>query len=127
MDRISGSLEASAQHSLQPVTEVAGIHESLDQIEMNLRAHAGTDVFYEKQNYVSEIQNAFDQAKQSIAAFRATGPSGAELAKATTLEDDLAKLDPVIFKHLLPLSDANATKAFAARGDGQASTLFAAR
>src|SRR4029078_3004649 len=107
MDRISGNLEAVAQHSLQPVTEVAGIHESLDQIEMKLRAHAGTDVFYEKQNYGSQIRNAFDQAKQSIAAFRATGPSGAELAKATTLEDDLAKVDPVIFNHLLALSDGN--------------------
>ena len=125
MHRISSNLEAVAQHSLQPVTEVAGIHESLDQIEMNLRAHAGTDVFFEKQNYVQEIQNAFDEAKQSIAAFRATGPSGAELAKATTLEDDLAKLDPVIFTHLLPLSDANAAKAFAGRFKDQASPLFA--
>jgi methyl-accepting chemotaxis protein len=125
MHRISSNLEAVAQHSLQPVTEVAGIHESLDQIEMNLRAHESTDVFFEKQNYVQEIQNAFDQAKQHIAEFRATGPSSAELAKATALEDDLAKLDPVIFKHLLPLSDANATKAFAARFQDQASPLFA--
>ena len=95
MHRISSNLEAVAQHSLQPVTEVAGIHASLDQIEMNLRAHESTDVFFEKQNYVQAIQNAFDEAKQHIAAFRATGPSSAELAKATALEDDLAKLDPV--------------------------------
>ena len=125
MHRISSNLEAVAKHSLQPVTEVAGIHESLDQIEMNLRAHESTDVFFEKQNYVQEIQNAFDQAKQHIAAFRATGPSSAELAKATALEDDLAQLDPVIFKHLLPLSDANATKTFGARFKDQASPLFA--
>ena len=125
MHRISSNLEAVAQHSLQPVTEVAGIHASLDQIEMNLRAHAGTDVFFEKQNYVSSIQNAFDEAKQHIAAFRATGPSGAELERATTLEDDLSKLDPVVFDHLLPLSDKNASAAFEAHFKQGASPLFA--
>ena len=125
MHRISSNLEAVAQHSLQPVTEVAGIHASLDEIEMNLRAHAGTDVFFEKQNYVSSIQGAFDRAKQHIAAFRATGPSGAELDRATTLEDDLSKLDPVVFDHLLPLSDKNAAAAFEARFKQSASPLFA--
>jgi methyl-accepting chemotaxis protein len=125
MHRISSNLEAVAEHSLQPVTEVAGIHASLDEIEMNLRAHAGTDVFFEKQNYVSSIQGAFDQAKQHIAAFRATGPSDAELARATTLEDDLSKLDPVVFDHLLPLSDKNAAAAFEAHFKQSASPLFA--
>ena len=119
------NLEAVAQHSLQPVTEVAGIHASLDEIEMNLRAHAGTDVFFEKQNYVSSIQTAFDEAKQHIAAFRATGPSAAELDRATTLEDDLSKLDPVVFDHLLPLSDKNA--AARVRGALQAERLAAVR
>ena len=125
MHRISSNLEAVAQHSLQPVTEVAGIHASLDEIELNLRAHAGTDVFFEKQNYVSSIQTAFDEAKQHIAAFRATGPSGAELERATTLEDDLSKLDPVVFDHLLPLSDKNAAAAFEAHFKQSASPLFA--
>jgi methyl-accepting chemotaxis protein len=125
MHRISSNLEAVAQHSLQPVTEVAGIHASLDQIEMNIRAHASTDVFFEKQNYVQEIQNAFDEAKQHITAFRATNPSGVELAKATTLEDDLAKLDPVVFTHLLPLSEKNDTNAFEAQFKDRASPLFA--
>jgi methyl-accepting chemotaxis protein len=125
MHRISSNLEAVAQHSLQPVTEVAGIHASLDQIEMNLRAHASTDAFFEKQNDVQEIQNAFDQAMQHIAAFRATDPTDAELTKATTLSDDLTKLDPLIFRRLLPLSDANATKAFEARFTDDASPLFA--
>lgn len=125
MHRISSNLEAVAQHSLQPVTEVAGIHASLDQIEMNLRAHASADSFYDKQNDVQEIQNAFDQSRQHIAAFRATDPTGAELAKATTLDDDLSKLDPLVFKRLLPLSDANATKAFATRFTDDASPLFA--
>ena len=125
MHRISSNLEAVAQHSLQPVTEVAGIHAALDQIEMNLRAHAGTDVFFEKQNDVQEIQNAFDQARQHIAVFRSTDPTDAELTKVTTLEDDLARLDPLIFKRLLPLSDTNATKTFAARFTDQASPLFA--
>jgi methyl-accepting chemotaxis protein len=125
MHRISSNLEAVAQHSLQPVTEVAGIHAALDQIEMNLRSHASTDVFFEKQNYVQDIQNAFDQSKQHIAAFRATNPSGAELAKVTTLEDDLAKLNPVVFKRLLPLSDKSATRAFETQFKDQASPLFA--
>jgi methyl-accepting chemotaxis protein len=125
MHRISSNLEAVAQHSLQPVTEVAGIHASLDAIEMNIRSHASTNVFFEKQNYVQDIQNAFDQAKQHITAFRATGPSSVELTKVTTLESDLAKLDPVVFDRLLPLSDKNATRAFEAQFKDHASPLFA--
>jgi methyl-accepting chemotaxis protein len=125
MHRISSNLEAVAQHSLQPVTEVAGIHASLDQIEMNVRAHAGTDVFFEKQNDVQDIQNAFDEAKQHIAAFRATGPSPAELNQAKTIEDDLTKLDPVVFHTLIPLSDKNASRAFEAQFKNYASPLLA--
>ena len=125
MQRISSNLEAVAQHSLQPVTEVAGIHASLDEIEMNLRAHAGTDVFFEKQNYVASVQTAFDEAKQTHRGVPRDGPSGAELERATTLEDDLSKLDPVVFDHLLPLSDKNAAAAFEAHFKRSASPLFA--
>ena len=125
MQKISSNLTAVAQHSLQPVTEVAGIHAALDQIEMNLRAHAGTDVFFDKQNDVQQIQDAFDQAKQHIAAFRATGPSQFELNQASTLEDDLSKLDPVVFNQLIPLSDKNAMGSFESHFKNYASPLFA--
>ena len=125
MQKISSNLTAVAQHSLQPVTEVAGIHAALDQVEMNLRAHAGTDVFFEKQNDVQQIQDAFDQAKQHIAAFRATGPSQFELNQASTLEDDLSKLNPVVFNTLIPLSDKNAMGSFESHFKNYASPLFA--
>jgi methyl-accepting chemotaxis protein len=125
MQKISSNLTAVAQHSLQPVTEVAGIHAALDQIEMNLRAHAGTDVFFEKQNDVQQIQDAFDQAKQHIVAFRATGPSQFELNQASTLEDDLSKLNPVVFNTLIPLSDKNAMGSFESHFKNYASPLFA--
>jgi methyl-accepting chemotaxis protein len=125
MRRISNNLEAVAQHSLQPVTEVANIHAALDEIEMNLRAHAGTIHLLEKTQDVQQIQDAFDQSTQDIAAFRATGPSQAELNQAKTLEDDLSKLHPVVFQTLLPLSDRNATGAFDARFNNYAAPLFA--
>ena len=125
MGRISKNLEAVAQHSLQPVTEVAAIHSALDEIEMNVRAHAGTFHLLEKTQDLQAIQTAFDQAGQHIAAFRATGPSSAELNQAKTLEDDLTKLRPVVFQTLLPLSDRFATDPFDQRFNAFAAPLFA--
>ena len=84
MHRISSNLEAVAQHSLQPVTEVAGIHASLDEIEMNLRAHAGTDVFFEKQNYVSSIQT---RVRRGQAAHRGVPRDGPEWRRARPGDD----------------------------------------
>jgi methyl-accepting chemotaxis protein len=125
MNRISTSLEAVTAHSLRPINEVAGIHAAVDQVELNIRAHAGTDAFYEKQNFVSEIQDAFDKAKQHIAAFHATSPSGPELATVRTLEQDLTSLQPIVFDQLLPLSDRNARDRFQSAFKQKAAPLLA--
>ena len=108
LHRISTGLEAVTAHSLKPVNEVAGIQAAVDQIELNIRAHAGTDATLEKQNAASDIQTSFDQADQHIAAFRSTGPSAGEQALATSLETDLSTLHPIVFDRLLPLSDRDA-------------------
>ena len=112
LHRISSGLEAVTTHSLKPVNEVAGIQAAVDQIELNIRAHEATTVALEKRTAVSDIQASFDQAEQHIAAFRSTGPSGGEQALATSLEEDLANLQPIVFDRLLPLSDRGARQRF---------------
>jgi methyl-accepting chemotaxis protein len=125
MHQISTNLEAVSEHSLRPINEVAGIRASLDQIEMDIRAHAATDIFFEKQNFVSDTQDAFDQAAEHVQSFRATQPSSAELDQATLLESDLAALSPIIFHDLLPLSEANKLEAFQTTFKEKAAPLFA--
>ena len=112
LHRISTGLESVTAHSLKPVNEVAGIQAAVDRIELNIRAHAGTNSTLEKQDAVSDIQTSFDQAKQHIAAFRLTGPSSGEQLLATSLENDLTKLQPVVFERLLPLSEREARVQF---------------
>lgn len=112
LHRISTNLEAVTTHSLRPIDEVAGIQASVDDIEIDVRAHAGTDVTLEKESAVSDIQTSFDQAAEHLTAFRSTGPSGSELALAASIDDDLAQLRPIVFDRLLPLSDRNAHAAF---------------
>ena len=52
LHRISTGLEAVTTHSLRPIDEVAGIQASVDDIEIDIRAHAGTDSTLDKQNAV---------------------------------------------------------------------------
>ena len=125
MHQISTNLDAVADHSLRPINEVASIRSSVDQIEMNIRAHAATDVFFEKQNFVSDTQGAFDQAAEHVQAFRATQPSSAELDQVASLESDLATLTPIVFDELLPLSERNKLEAFQATFKDKAAPLFA--
>ncbi len=125
MHQISTNLEAVSEHSLQPINEVAEIRSSVDQIEMNIRAHAATDVFFEKQNFVSDTQGAFDQAAAHVRAFRATQPSASELEQVTALESDLTALTPIVFEELMPLSEANKLEAFQAGFKEKAAPLFA--
>src|SRR5580765_5932585 len=114
MHQISTNLEAVSEHSLQPINEVAEIRSAVDQIEMNIRAHAATDVFFEKENFVSDTQGAFDQAATHVQAFRATEPSPSELEQVAALESDLTALTPITFDELMPLSEANKLEAFQA-------------
>ena len=125
MHQISTNLEAISEHSLQPINEVADIRSSVDQIEMNIRAHAATDVFFEKQNFVSDTQGALDQAATHVESFRATQPSATELEQVAALESDLAALTPIVFDQLMPLSDANKLEAFQATFKEKAAPLFA--
>ena len=125
MHQISTNLEAVSEHSLQPINEVAEIRSSVDQIEMNIRAHAATDVFFEKENFVSDTQGAFDQAAQHVRSFRATQPSASELELVTALESDLTTLTPIVFAELMPLSEANKLEVFQATFKEKAAPLFA--
>ena len=125
MHQISTNLEAISEHSLQPINEVADIRSSVDQIEMNIRAHAATDVFFEKQNFVSDTQGALDQAATHVESFRATQPSATELEQVAALESDLTALTPIVFDELMPLSDANKLEAFQATFKEKAAPLFA--
>lgn len=125
MHQISTNLEAVSEHSLRPVNEVAGIRSAVDQIEMNIRAHAATDVFFEKQNFVSSIQTSFDQAAQRVGAFRATSPNSSELERVTSLEADLAGLEPIVYDVLLPKSEDGELEAFQTAFKEQAAPLFA--
>ena len=125
MHQISTNLEAVTEHSLRPINEVAEIRASVDQIEINIRAHAATDVFFEKQNFVSDTQTALDQAAKHVQAFRATQPSAAELDRVTALETDLAALTPIVFDQLMPLSEDGKLEAFQAMFKEKAAPLFA--
>ena len=125
MHQISTNLDAVAEHSLRPINEVAAIQASVDQIEINIRAHAATDVFFEKQNFVSDTQVALDQAAAHVEAFRATQPSSSELDQVTSLEADLAALKPVVFDQLMPASDHNDLAEFQATFKAKAAPLFA--
>src|SRR3990172_6269714 len=125
MHQISTNLEAVSEHSLRPVNEVAGIRSAVDQIEMNIRAHAATDVFFEKQNFVSSIQTSFDQAAQRVGAFRATSPNSSELERVTSLEADLAGLEPIVYDALLPKWEDGELEAFQTAFKEQAAPLFA--
>ncbi len=125
MRQISTNLEAITEHSLRPINEVAGIRAGIDQVEMNIRAHAATDVFFEKQNFVSQIQVSFDQAAEHVAAFRATAPNATELDRVASLEADLEGLRPIVFDDLLPLSEANDLETFQNTFKDEAAPLFA--
>jgi methyl-accepting chemotaxis protein len=125
MHRISANLEAVTAHSLRPVNEVAGIGSAVDRIELNIRAHAGTNDAVEKQSAASAIRASFELADDHITAFRSTGPSSAELALATTLESDLTTLRPIVFENLLPLSDRDARLRFQTMFTQRVVPLFA--
>ena len=125
LHRISTGLEAVTTHSLRPIDEVAGIQAAVDDIEINIRAHAGTDVTLEKHNAVSDIQSSFDQATGHLAAFRSTGPSDAEQALAGQIETDLTELQPLVFDRLIPLSDRGARAAFQAVFEQRVTPLLA--
>ncbi len=122
--QISGTLEGVTEHSLRPINEVAAIRSTVDEIELDVRAHMAADTSLAKQDASTKIQNAFSSLREHLTALRATAPDGAEAAATDKLDAASGFIETTVSNELLPLSEAGDRAAFDSKFRSAAAPLL---